>query len=360
MKLNSRVFWARHKPIVAAVATATILVALARSENTFMRQSFRRIMHAGDASDILQPGKVFVPQDNTEYYAASFQKEACGPDNCNNQGQCFLGKCFCFVGADGENCELGKVRNCSVIPALAKRLECFRHEEYGVATVDRTTWANALKSEAAVWSGVRASDDRAREHAEGYDEFKILGDKVEFGHYAEFGCGPWTQTTTCVMKTLNWRGIPMHFESVTLLEPNMRNYMAEVPTCSYKSGELIPGVPTYLVAAGAEVKLFHNRFDTLLMSNVLEHVQNAYEILQNVHDALKPGGLLIFHDRWWPDFEFATAVPQDNLFHPVRLQRPVFDWFNSKFEVLYENYEGTTAMKQRGDTGLYLIARKPL
>jgi 2-polyprenyl-3-methyl-5-hydroxy-6-metoxy-1,4-benzoquinol methylase len=32
---------------------------------------------------------------------------------------------------------------------------------------------------------------------------------------------------------------------------------------------------------------------------VLEHVRNGIHILRNIYNALKPGGLLIFNDRWW-------------------------------------------------------------
>ena len=47
--------------------------------------------------------------------------------------------------------------------------------------------------------------------------------------------------------------------------------------------------------------LFRMVCDTLMIVNVLEHVNNAIAILRNVYNALRPGGLLIFSDRWWDD-----------------------------------------------------------
>ena len=35
------------------------------------------------------------------------------------------------------------------------------------------------------------------------------------------------------------------------------------------------------------------------MINVIEHVRNVYASLQNAHDALRPGGIFIFADRYF-------------------------------------------------------------
>jgi 2-polyprenyl-3-methyl-5-hydroxy-6-metoxy-1,4-benzoquinol methylase len=43
-------------------------------------------------------------------------------------------------------------------------------------------------------------------------------------------------------------------------------------------------------------QVFEEAFDTLMIVNVLEHVNNGIRILRNLHNALKPGGLLIFND----------------------------------------------------------------
>ena len=44
---------------------------------------------------------------------------------------------------------------------------------------------------------------------------------------------------------------------------------------------------------------FETKFDTVMVTNVIEHVQNAVDFLHGLHKSLKPGGLLVFHDRYY-------------------------------------------------------------
>ena len=94
------------------------------------------------------------------------------------------------------------------------------------------------------------------------------------------------------------------------------------------------------------------------MVNVLEHVQNGYTILENLWRMLKPGGLLIFNDRWWE--LLPNEHPDDNILHPVRIKRIVFEHFLSHFAMLFRDDAGTAEMHARGtlEHGTYVIARK--
>jgi len=73
--------------------------------------------------------------------------------------------------------------------------------------------------------------------------------------------------------------------------------MASVTNCAYKDSKL-RSRPVNIVPLGAELLNATEAYDTIIMINVLEHVQNIYTILENVHRALKPGGVLIYNDRW--------------------------------------------------------------
>ena len=55
--------------------------------------------------------------------------------------------------------------------------------------------------------------------------------------------------------------------------------------------------------------MFDQAFDTLMMINVIEHVENGIRILRNIYNALKPGGLLIFNECVFRvrNFEIPTA-----------------------------------------------------
>ena len=42
-------------------------------------------------------------------------------------------------------------------------------------------------------------------------------------------------------------------------------------------------------------------YDLVVLINVLEHCHNALTVLQNAHNALKPGGILVIQDRFADD-----------------------------------------------------------
>ena len=68
--------------------------------------------------------------------------------------------------------------------------------------------------------------------------------------------------------------------------------------------------------------------------------------------SLKPGGLLIFHDRYYSN----SQVTDGDIYHPIRIKRKVLDHFLSLFDIIFNNcdadYDG------RKDSGYYVIARK--
>lgn len=103
------------------------------------------------------------------------------------------------------------------------------------------------------------------------------------------------------------------------------------------------------------------KFDTVLSINVIDHVWDAYQFLGNIYKALKPGGILIFHDRFSPNPNYLDKVlgPGNHL-HPVRVSRGVFNHFFEQFEEIYMFEGQTTEMIKRmgGEVGFYFIGRK--
>ena len=87
---------------------------------------------------------------------------------------------------------------------------------------------------------------------------------------------------------------------------------------------------------------------------------NGVRILRELFNALKPGGLLIFNDRWW-DHEKRTSMTMDMLFHPIRMHKAVFDAFLTGFTTVYKRTNEESSAFQMGGhayQGIYLIARK--
>ena len=111
------------------------------------------------------------------------------------------------------------------------------------------------------------------------------------GNYIEVGSGPFTQTQFIINRKFN---------KISLLDPGIDGYLTDVPGCTYKKGTLL-GKKVRMLNYGAEKLVYDEyfgKYDTLLSINVIDHVWDAYQFLSNLHDALKPGGILIFHDRY--------------------------------------------------------------
>ena len=174
------------------------------------------------------------------------------------------------------------------------------------------------------------------------------------GNYVEVGSGPFTQTQFIIKR---------NFKTISLLDPGIPAYLTDVPGCSYKNGTL-KSKPVRLLKYGAEkliIDEYFGKFDTVLSINVIDHVWDAYQFLQNLYDSLKPGGILIFHDRFSPNPKYLDAVlGPGNNFHPIRVSKKIFNHFFEQFEEIYM-FEGQThemIRRKGGEVGFYFYGRK--
>merc|ERR1712032_568044 len=131
-----------------------------------------------------------------------------------------------------------------------------------------------------------------------------------------------------------------------LMDPGALNYAANTFGTIYMDGQ-VPGFDgqTVIINAGAEhLDLLYEQFDTAMLVNVLEHVLNGPAILRNLYNCIKPGGILIFSDRWYDMAPLPLAAEKshifneqlNNLFHPIRMKQAIFDQLLSGFDVIRE------------------------
>ena len=83
-------------------------------------------------------------------------------------------------------------------------------------------------------------------------------------------------------------------------------------------------------------------YDAIISINVIEHVQNVIAYFHSLHTALLSGGILIFHDRFYPNPPAGDAVLGENIFHPIRL---TVDVFLSDFDIVFDNCDGHHLIK---------------
>lgn len=249
---------------------------------------------------------------------------------------------------------------------------CFSHPSYGAAVVPESLWKTAQQKEAELWKslggGGNPKHDRAVEHWRGFDNFNCIPG-TSLGRVIEVGAGPWTQ-----LKGLLHARTDLSVTEFTVFEPGADGYVKNVASCSYRSGrletwsgeghhafpvvvrsqggELLDAKNGHQAQAQAQVQA-QGGYDTLLSINVVEHVESAFAYLSGLHRALRPGGLLIFHERFYND----TDIVRGDEWHPVRVKQQVIDTFLTGFTILYNNcghdYDG-----RPDERGYYVIARK--
>lgn len=273
-----------------------------------------------------------------------------GPDRASE----LLGECFCHAGFAGEKCS--EVR--SLPPCGPYDDRCFFHPDYGVAIVSEARWKGAQAHENKTWAEQRTSD-RNDEHAANFAGYSTLfledpshsaslADAQIFGDMIEFGAGPFTQSLT-IFETIARRP-----HSITLLEPMAETYMKTVHACRYKNGTL-DNMNTTVLPYAAEQLVPGQMFDTMLLLNFIEHVRDAFHIYRIAFQALRPGGLMVFHERFWPGYDGTESKNRREFdLNPIRLNQRFAHWMSTEFDLLYEKEQD----ERWGNLGYYWIGRK--
>ena len=277
----------------------------------------------------------------------------CARHDCNHHGTCLIGNCFCWPGYEGNDCESIGNKSSTTLCDGDSNDKCFIHPVYGIGEVSLKRWTRAASQENDFWVIHVQHEDRWGDHLAGFDNYKLLPN--DLGDMVELGCGPFTQTLSILRRTDK----NVNIRKLTLWDPNAKDYMKRVKHCTYKSGTLegFSQIPTVIVTAPSEnMRSYTNEFDTILMINVLEHVQNAYQILQNIYNSLRPGGILIFGERWW-DQLYTTENYHTDTLHPIRIRYYVWKWFTDHFDKIYDARNHQSYLKH-GHNGSYFIGRK--
>lgn len=291
----------------------------------------------------------------------------------NNHSFCFLDMLVCHPGYTGDYCysklkpmNAWFYKNC---PNLNKSTTydprmstdvffkftedfylCFLHPDFGVPQIPIDLWKKLRESQYILKQRNEYADTGA-EHLEGFDNYKSLPNFL--GKYLEIGCGPYTQTQYI---------IDYNFETISLLDRSANNYMRKLSDCSYKNGSLF-GKNLRVLSYGAE-KLVNDtsfgKYDTIMSINGIEDAWDGYQYLTNIYKALKPGGTLILHEKFYPYPVYGDRIGDQKIFHSVKLTKIVYDHFLSYFKHVYK-FEGQTIAQIKSSTdeiGFYFIGTK--
>jgi hypothetical protein len=131
-------------------------------------------------------------------------------------------------------------------------------------------------------------------------------------------------------------------EEVTLIDPQVNDYIT-IRGCTYHSGVFeVNGRRYKTVLNNTTVEKFGaaqraagqlHRYDTVVMMNVLVYSLDAFEFLTTLHESLKVGGLLIFHDRWFSDIVKSSKCKTAGFFTNVlQVSKGLLDHFLSFYD----------------------------
>ena len=266
-------------------------------------------------------------------------------------GRLFMGSCIHDQTRNAESCgDAGTWDESSDF--------CRFYTDYaGIVSISDWRWKQAQSVEASVWDGSSGGSDRNEQHAGWFDHYRALRPYANrLGRVLEIGSGPFTQTKTVLGKL----GVDnVNVSTITLADPLMIFYHKQVPSCPYKDGSLL-GFRTQFIASGAEELLLRGEYDTVIMMNVLEHCRDALAVLENLHSAVRPGGVLVFSERWY-DTKWTHYLQTKHAFwdvmHPINVKRVIVETLLSRYRPLYRRdfyYEGDYPT----DEGVYFIGVK--
>lgn len=314
-------------------------------------------------------------------------------DLCKANQSCFLGKCYCLPGfggpdcttrtvyrkLDGEACPTFEskaaasnqeswqfpVEKChlSFVDPISCAIFCSYQGDAGIVTVGGKLWGEVSDGEFDIWSRVKfnhwseiaESDTRWKEYDQGFRGYRALSLKQNLGRYLEVGAGMFTQ----IHNLLTLRP-DITVDSINLAEPNIDRYL-KLDACLYKDKKLL-GHDVTLISSTTEDLHMDEQFDTVLVVNTLEHVLDGFDFLTSIYKTIRPGGTLIFAERFFEDPDSAgSMVLGPAKLHPVRVRKNVLQNFLRHFDTQFISDFLTAESSKRvggAEKGYYFVGKK--
>ena len=229
----------------------------------------------------------------------------------------------------------------------------------GIHTVSIDRWKLAQDAERHHWLDLRphVREDRNMDHAFMYDRYSVLSGQT-FENAIELGCGPFTNMALIGQRcTIN---------RLTLLDPLIEDYMRH-PNCLYRDGALaLPGDARLPVAerVALPIEQFQpqTRYDLVVMLNVIEHCYNVPVIFRRIWDMMAPGGVMLFHDRYFDHAKVAAEAERSYAAaRPLKVDRKLINGFLQRFNGIFFRTVLTRGEVHHSAPGdqVYFVGLKP-
>jgi len=217
-------------------------------------------------------------------------------------------------------------------------------------SVDR--WKEAQEYEKQTWCFSEArgmSTDRNEDHMNIYGGYSLLNlhlnDSVKM---IELGSGPFTNLRLIIPQ------IYKKIKKIDLLDPLIHDYIKHTHNCTYKSGYLASR-KVGLISSAIEDFETTEKYDLIVMMNVLEHCRDIDLIIKKIKDMMHENSIFLFHDiSFHDDLVEEMANKKWDAGHPIVISDSYMKNIISQFKVLFRN----VTMGDENKKNHYLILKK--
>jgi hypothetical protein len=114
-------------------------------------------------------------------------------------------------------------------------------------------------------------------------------------------------------------------------EQHHKKHLAHTASNAVSSGTISSTVRISSSSSTSSLTEQRHQFDTVIVMNVLVYAKNAFQYLETVYNSVRPGGLLIFHDRWFDDPAVSSRCKMAGfLVNILQVRKPLLDHFLSE------------------------------
>jgi SAM-dependent methyltransferase len=211
-----------------------------------------------------------------------------------------------------------------------------------IHVVDKERWNEAQNYEKKTWMELcsNANDDRNIDHFTKFNQYSdLLNHRSRIHKVIELGCGPFTN-----LRTLH--DLLHNLNEVHLVDPLINDYLHH-PHCFYKNSNFY-GYKTVLHNSPIEELDVEDKFDLVIMNNVLEHCFDITIIFEKLSEMLNEGGLFIFHDTFYKTSEDIIGLVETlyDSGHPIKLSEEYMNNCLSRYKPLFSFESVGTSPKQ--------------
>lgn len=201
---------------------------------------------------------------------------------------------------------------------------------------------------------------RLLEFANAYSNFYYLN-HTDLGSVIEFGAGGYTQLRNIMER------VEVTISDVTLVDTQIYDYKV-IQGCTYYSGQFVANGRSYpTILSNLSVEQFSRQpvrmkqYDTVICMNVLVYALDAFQFLQTLYEAVRPGGMLIFHDRWFENSALSSRCKTAGYtINVVQVCKPLLEHFMSKFDQMpFLTTNMTTDQKHRASSWCHGLDTEP-